>query len=495
MTEDVPLPLSEREAMVMAGEMDEYLNGGREPDERFHEIAAALSAVGAKAALLQTANQARIGQPYEMSRFAPRLSEEEIEFLRTFYGELDEMTPNGLVHLMPWLEGDEGPDWGSAERDAFAAGVADGLLTLSDEGVGGGQYLLPERVRDFANGLPVEDWRERGLLDSRAKGVRSLNWLADAEDFARLLQHSDPGLHGGTEFSANVTLSTGHHLGHNDLAITQDREDAIGSLLEVTTRNESANHAVLTGGIEHPAARVEDSRYASEHMPDFGENRDALAGLYSHDWRDDGEAVAGLTDWITEFAKGTPGQAQMAGDATVGLMETLAGEADDRPFHDTQHQSDTNYQLAVTEVNPEIAESLTGIYLTYLADLTLHAESSGYDTIESGPSSLLLHEPSDKALFIDDATKERFVQLLIADVDSADFVTSSIEALEIDIINAALDSPHPEALRNAGNTTGGMRTIIHDAMIHEFEDRTGTARKRRTKRPLGGRRGSTSGSP
>ncbi|MGW5877521.1 TPR repeat region-containing protein [Nocardiopsis terrae] len=474
---DVPLPVSTGQAEKMAKEMEAYLDGDKEPDARFHEILAAVGAVAAKAEALQKANKPDMGPQHPMSAASspPGLDEEEIEFLETFYGELEEMTPTGVVHVMPWLEGGFGPDWSAAERKAFATEVANGLLVLSDEDLGGGQERLPSSVQDFANGLPFNDWRANGMSEGRAEGVRPHNWLADAEDFSLLLENADPGLRGGRNFSANVTLSLGHHLGHTDLAITEEREAALGSLLDVTTRNEEANHTVLAGTDDHPADYVEDGRYASPHMPGFESNADALLGLYAFDWKDGGEAVAGLTDWIPEFSKGTPSQADMAGTTTLRLMETLAGDGDEKPFHDTGQRSDTKYELSVTEINPGLAENLTEIYLTYQEDLTLDSETrdtNGYATITSGQGSLLLHDPFDKALFVDGDTQRDFVQLLVADKKNAGVITSSVESLERKIIDIALDSPDNSAPRHAGANVGAVRTIVHDAMINEYVDRT-----------------------
>ena len=404
--------------------------------------------------------------------FGDQLSEEEIAFLETFYGELEEMTPTGIVHMMPWLEGKLGPDWSASERKDFANGIANGLLVLSDEDLNGGKDRLPESVQDFANGLPFKEWREHGM-SGRAEGVRSHNWLADAEDFSLLLENANPDLRGGREFSANITLSMGHHLGNNNLALTAGREEALGSLLDVSTRNEEANRTVLVGTDDHPAGYVEDGRYASEHMPSFESNADALLGLYSYNWRDDGAAIAGLTDWIPEFSQGTSAQAQLAGEATVGLMEKLAGKEDNKPFHDTDERSDTKYRLAVTEINPELTRSLTEIYLNYQEDLTLDnkSKSNGYRTIASGEESLLLHDPFDKVLLINDNTKKGITQLLVVDKKNAGIITASVETMERRVIEAALDSPHTSAARNAGTNVGDMRTIVHDAMIDEYADR------------------------
>ncbi len=470
---DTPLPVSKAEAKVMAREMEAYLNGDKDPDARFEEILATLGAVNAKAAALQEANKHTMGLFHPMHGNTTRgLSEEEVEFLETFYNGLEDMTPTGVVHLMPWLEGAEGPDWTPAQRNTFATGIANGLLTLSDEGLGGGQDRLPESVQELANGIPFADWRANRMSDGRAEGVDSHNWLADAEDFSQLLQHSSPELRGGAEFSSNLTLSMGHHLGNNHLAITQQREESIGALLDVSTRNEEANHHVLTSTNGHPAGYSDDPRYDNHRMPDFESNADALLGLYAFDWRDDGDAVAGLTDWIPGFSEGTPSQVEMAGRATAGLMRTLADGGDGGPFHDTDDQSDTSYQRAVTEINPKLTESLTRIYLNYEDDFVLNSDNDGFGQASGTNETLLLHAPGDLALHLSDETKQGFLQLLIADDSNAPIITTSIEGLERRVIDAAIGSPGDASAGIAGARVGELRTILHDAMINEYVSRT-----------------------
>ncbi|GHC81973.1 hypothetical protein GCM10007079_22520 [Nocardiopsis terrae] len=459
---DTPLPVSAEKAKELVRDLELFLRGGVEPDSRVTEALAVLAAVSDKARALQQAGGKRSG----------KLSDDEIEFLETFYGELEDMTPTGVVHVMPWLEGDSGPDWSAAERKAFATGVSNGLLALSDEDIGGGQERLPESVQDLANGIPFTAWRENGLSGSRAEGVDSHNWLADADDFSRLLRHSDPGLRGGTEFSSNLTLSTGHHLGNDHLAITREREKALGALLDVSTRNEEANHRVLTTAKAHPGSHTDDPRYDAARMPGFDSNADALLGLYGHDWKDGGEAVAGLTDWIPEFSRGTSAQADMAGTATVGLMETLAGNGDEKPFHDAADDSETRHSLAVTEINPELTESLVRIYENYEDDFILHEnDTNRYATVSGPEERYLLHEPGDRALHLTNGTKEGFLQLLIADDRTAPIITASVEELERRVINTAVGDPTEGVAGVAGGRVGTIRTLLHDAMINEYTSR------------------------
>ncbi|MGW9553305.1 TPR repeat region-containing protein [Nocardiopsis sp. NPDC055551] len=466
---DVPLPVSSKEAKEMAREMKSYLDGDKEPDARFHEIIAALGAVSAKAKKLQEAGRSTLGQPYRATMHRPTLGEEELDFLETFYGEMEDQTPNGVVRLVPWLEGHDGPDWSDAERKTFTGAMADGLLVLSDEKVGGGQYLLPESVQNLANGIPSPN---DDVRTGRHMNDPSGNWLADARDFGLLMAASDPDMRGGTEFSANTTLSMGHHLANKDLDLHESYDKGLSAVLDVTTRNEEADHRILTDAHDHPMTRSAHERAARiPGMPDFENNADALLGLYSYNWHDEGEAVAGLTDWIPDFKEGTTAEARMAGEATVGLITTLAGSEDDRPFHDTDAKSDSAYQEAVTEINPELTKGLTRIYLAYQDDFVVGGKSDEYGAVTGAEGSHLLHDLGDSAVLLKDETKQGFLQLLIADDSNAPIITASAEEMERRVINAAVGDPADTAAGVAGARVGRLRTLLHEAMITEYEDR------------------------
>lgn len=470
---DTPLPVSAGEARKMAGELDAYLSGDKEPDARYYEILAAVGAVSAKAKTLQEANRANMGPSHPMSAASSRqkLDEDELDFLRTFYGELEEQSPYGVVRLMPWLEGHDGPGWGETERNRFGGAMADGLLVLSDEDLGGGQDLLPESVRNFAGGIPTKDGDHVG---GRIFANDKHNWLRDARDLGDLFEHADPELRGGTEFSSNTTLALGHYLNQGGRVDGPSPEEAtsISHLLDVTTRNEEANHRILTDSATPPWEYSDNPRYEGPSMPDFGSAADALKGLYAHDWEDDGKAVAGLTDWIPEFSRGTSAQAEMAGTATVGLMEALAGEGDDTPFHDAADDSETRHSLAVTEINPELTESLVRIYENYEDDFILHEnDTNRYATVSGPEERYLLHEPGDRALHLTNGTKEGFLQLLIADDRTAPIITASVEELERRVINTAVGDPTEGVAGVAGGRVGTIRTLLHDAMINEYTSR------------------------
>ncbi|MFE9243577.1 hypothetical protein [Nocardiopsis sp. NPDC006938] len=500
--EDIPLPVTEAEAVKLSRELEPYLNGDKEPNDRFYEILATITAVSTRAALLQEANRSHFGNPRN-------LGEEEIAFLEKFYEELEGMTPHGIVRIVPWLEGDDGPEWNPEQRRAFMSSVADGLITLSDEGIGGGQDKLPNSTQRLANGLPATTWEEdKGRFDwlsdkvfenglrpftESALGIHelgwkptgSLQWLQDAVEFSDLIQHTSTDLHGGTEFSANLTLSTGHHIdnitgdvlkeprSHLDellkINLIEDPQIPLSDLLDVTTRNEQANYDILTGERSHPGHDIDDPR--SEGMPEFKENSQALLGLYAHNWDDDGKAVAGLTDWIPEFAQGTPEQAQMAGEATVALMETLAGGEHGQPFHDTHEVDSSDHNRAVTEINPKLTESFNKIYLTYEDDFILNSKTNEYGAVSFSDEGLLLHTSGENALQLTRNTKQGFLQLLIADDDNVASIVAATELLELRTIDAAIGNTTEGAAGMAGAKVSTLRNLVHNAMIAEYDSR------------------------
>ena len=471
---DTPLPVSKEEARVMVRDLEAYLNGDKEPDARFNEIIAALGAVNAKAAALQAANASLAGQPYEATRHRPKLSEDEIEFLQTFHGELEDQVPYGIVGLMPWLEGQEGPGWNAGDQQEFAKAVSGGLLVLSDESVGGGQYLLPESVQQFAKGIPNENpvpEAGRHHLDP------SMNWLYDARDMGGLFEAADPDLKGGTEFSANLTLSLGHHLGASgdNPKIHEEFDQGLSSLLDVSTRNEAANHQILTGTYEHPLANAQgDEQYYAgyETMPDFKNTSDALVGLYTFEWQDDGEAAAGLIDWIPGAAESDSGGRQrLAREAAEGLIQMTTGD-------DAVYDALTNTGVTVKEtvdgedgekieveypdaafgrVNPALAGAIGDVALAYLDDFRIPGDSNR-------PG-----EGDGDKMYLGYTERQRFLQYAAADDDTVQELYGAASALDLDSTHRLLgeDEQADVALRNAT-----FRALLDAAVRTDTLDRS-----------------------
>ncbi|MBR8743431.1 hypothetical protein [Nocardiopsis sp. MG754419] len=465
---DTPLPVSKKEAEVMARDLDPYLNGDKDPDRRFHEIMATLGAVNAKAAALQEANASLVGQHYEVTRHRTTLSKEEIEFLQAFHGELEERSPHGVVRLMPWLEGNDGPDWSEAERAGFAEAVAGGLLVLSDESVGGGQYLLPESVQDFAGGIPTRTGDSEG---GRLFANDAHNWLRDARDLGELFSHADPNLRGGTEFSSNTTLAIGHYLdqdGARDLNAVDDA--GISALLDVTTRNEEANHRILTDTATPPWENSSDRRYQSASLPDFGTTSDALVSLYTHEWGDDGAAAAGLIDWIPDGAESDDGGRQrLAREAAEGLIQMTTGD-------DAVYDALTNTGVTVKEtvevdgeeieveypdaafgrVNPALADAFGDVALAYLDDFR-------------APGNSNLPGEGNGEMYLGYTERQRFLQYAAADDDTVKELYGAASALDLDSTHRLLgeDEQADIAYRNAT-----FRALLDAAVRTDTLDRS-----------------------
>lgn len=474
---DTPLPVSKKQAEKMASDLQKYLKDGKEPDARYHEIVAALTAVSAKAKELQRDNRATIGNPKAKTK---NLKKEELEFLETFYSEFDKQSPRGLIRLMPWLAGSDEHDLSSSQQKGFTKAIANGLLVLSDEKVGGGQDRLPKSVQHFANGVTRVSVSPSG----QPPGGFSKSWLGDARDFSLLLDRSnatdpekdeDIKVHGGTEFSANMALSMGFHLENHGDKLEDDYDKGLSKLLGVTNRNVEASHRILIDKHEHPMSTSQYEDYAQRTgMPDFSDNSKALAGLYAYDWEDDGKRVSGLTNWIPRFKEEGPEErTDMAGEAALGLIETLAGtggDDPDHPFHDTGNTSGSGHDRAVTEINSELTIGLTKVYLAYEDDFILSGKNE-YAPIDRADATLPLHRRDETALQLQTDTKKDFLRLLIADDKNSGIIAASAEGLERRIIDSAIGDKADTSAAVAGTNSGEMRSILHDAMIEEYTGR------------------------
>ncbi|MDT0302508.1 TPR repeat region-containing protein [Streptomonospora wellingtoniae] len=443
-----PLPVSKAEAESMSRDMGAYLDG-KEPDARYFEIVAALTAITNKAVALQGLDRANPNQRLSSNN----LRASEIGFLKEFYAGIEDQSTRGMLFLPdntdPQTNYGQGLEHDTSDpvREETWSALANGLLVLSDEGLGGSYDDLPPSIQRFADGEPYPN-NAPGATHSAEENARA--WMREAEGLERLLGRADPELQGGVEFSANVTTSAGHHLN----AIDQQEhmwDGSLSSLLEVTTRNEQADHSILTGEHDNPT---------------FDRNANALKGLYTHEWEDDGAGVAGLTDWIPEAANSDDeARQEMAREAALGLIETTAGEGGLRDeLIDTGITVEAGGRevtdAAVGLVNPRIAQSFGNVATTYLDDLSDPDSPDGF-SIDPGTGRM---EMSYEA-------RTRFFEYAMADQGAASRLFSGANSMDLagtQAVAAEQAGPTDAGLRN-----GTLRALLDSALTAESLDRTG----------------------
>ncbi|MEV2279394.1 hypothetical protein AB0I72_27840 [Nocardiopsis sp. NPDC049922] len=349
--------LTEENAEEWAEELEDYWSGHKPLDERYHELMLMMSMITTNAMQAQQG-----GTGYR---------NEELDFLRAFYDELEENpNPNsmGVIGIPAQMEGDHLSD---EEREHALGVLGDGLLALSDERVGGGYDELPASVRSVIGGPDFSGTRTAGGFSGTHE-----DWMERAGYLNDLLEHSHEDMEGGAEFSTRMMDTISLSLTRID-ALGSDDSDMSG-LVDVATRNEDANYAILTG--EYPEG-VEGDLPWTEETAENVTNR-IIEDLYTHEWGDDGEAARGLTEWIEDTAwSDDEAERRMAAEAMDGLMETITT----KDMHDALSDTGIEVELAdgtevpnapFTAVNGEVADGFAHIFELYIESF---ADEEGID--------------------------------------------------------------------------------------------------------------------
>ncbi|MET9797382.1 hypothetical protein [Nocardiopsis alba] len=360
----------------IAIEIGPYWSGEKPLDDRYYELMLVISMIGTNAR--NTQNDGR------------ELDQNELDFLRAFYEELENTrNPNPGNNSMGILEIPETMDTGglSEEEVEYALGIlGGGLLALSDEKIGGGYEELPESIQSVIEGPDFSNVRSQG-------GYRDVHnaWREGAESLNRLLEHSDGKIEGGSEFSTRMMHSISGEL--NRMQLTGGDDSSMSGLLDVATRNEDANYAILTG--EYPDGVEGGLPWNDKSQENITSN--IIENIYKHEWSDDGEAARGLTRWIEETAfSDDKDERTMAAEAMDALMETITT----KEMHDALSDTGVTVEISdgtevsnapFTAVNGEIADGFA-----HLFELYINSFSSDFGIEEGKPKFDLEREAEEK---------------------------------------------------------------------------------------------------
>ncbi|MBQ1081257.1 hypothetical protein [Nocardiopsis sp. B62] len=398
------------------------------------------------------------------------LSDRELAYLEAVYqtlGKDGRGQEPGLLWFMDQVAGSDHID--DDLRENIQRQLAGGMLVLSDEEVGGGMSRLPEDVRRTAVGPD----RIEPSRDGDDPGIDLMGYSAWSDDWTKLsgfLNHADSDLQGGTEFSTNL-LRTGSDMLLRSTVDGVPKVETFQDIIEVATRNKEANHIILTG--EGSDGEAYPTHANHEHLTP----ERMLENLYTVPWPDEGEAVRGLTDWISADADSDSQEdrdrAGRSASALIEILTTTENEDGDNPFLDTA-VGGKDYQPSVAEINPEVLKSLASVYGAYLDDISIDANERGYRAAAGGDDDEddlhLFHRGGEMALHLPQEEHEKFLQLLLSNEEYSAPIVSLVEHQERRILNAYLDKD------TLGDKVGGagaadLRSAMSNALIAEYMDR------------------------
>lgn len=387
------------------------------------------------------------------------LTREELDFLNEFYKSLEEAggeggQPPGVLNISEQIIYNAEIDQDT--KDLILGGLGGGILVLSDESLLGGYDNIPQSIRDVAEGPYRND-------------PPSSEWKSNAATLGAMFRNTNAYIQGGEEFSVNLTQSLGYALDGAAEDYPYLASWWLENLIDVSTRNEDSNHALLTGEgqYEHPRHGLD---------PEM-----TLRSLYTYDWDDDGQAVSGITDWIVGATEGDYWEKERADEAMASyielfgdpaFMDALSGtgyEVSGQITNDKGELVDTTWSNASAgHVNPEMAMAWADLFVTYIDEF-----SSGYGLpigSTGAPNGQDTHIGEDGTLFLNPDDRTNFIQQVMGDGNAASRVHAETVNFNFEKIN---DFTQDQSLHPGGAIESGiLRGMVDEALSREAEVRT-----------------------
>ncbi|MDA2809470.1 hypothetical protein O4J56_02360 [Nocardiopsis sp. RSe5-2] len=467
---EMPIPVDASDGKKMGKEMEKYLDeDGKVIDDRYYEIVAALNAVNARALVL--------------AKRGDNLSEKEIGFLQSFFEELEKLDSDprtaanegtgyseGVLSIPERLSAMGAIDESGQIDDkwqGFIEGIGTGLLVLSDETLGGNFKYVPDSVANALYGPQSSYYLEKEGAEDLAFVHGEQYWREDMRNLSVILGESNDETQGGAKFSRELTATVGANI---DTLMNDNNpgspawpefhapsEEQLESLVDVSTRNKSANHAILTG---------EGGTYETD-------TKDVLEGLFTYAWEDEGAAVSGLTDWISEDAlSDLPSVRERAGEAAAGLVEQITSKdmfaklvsTGETVTEQTPDGPITYENASFTALNPEVASSLGDIFVRYVDSFAFPTgqgdvafeHSEGYD---GDPQIRIAMEEQNS---ID------FMQFLMGDTETAAKTVDTANKYSTIMMDIGAASGEPGI---AGERVGRLNGMMETALQNDALDR------------------------
>ncbi|MFE6305825.1 hypothetical protein [Nocardiopsis sp. NPDC057823] len=391
-----------------------------------------------------------------------RIMDGEIEFLETLFGDLSNVGGDdpGFLAFMGQVNSSE--HISDSLRDDISRNLANSLLVLSDESIGGGVGRLPKDVQEAADGpeFPsILSLDSEEAIDEYMDVYQS--WGSDFSALAEFLSNSGPGVQGGTEFSTTLLGTSATNLHYTEFYGGEPTGTAYQDIIEVASRNEEANYIILTG------EDFDGNEYRHHSNHDHLKPEDVLTTFYSYEWEDDGAAVSGITDWIARNKDEVVGEItpEIRGNAFVSLMEML----EDEDFRDELFGTDRTVKddegrewldVSVGHLNGELANGFGDIFLAYMEEFS---ETDGVGEEEAFETRW---SPELGTVELSPESRLAFTQLIVGDPDAAARIYEAVllntgHAMEEFASNDGPRDQVPVSL------AGSLQGLVEEALANE----------------------------
>lgn len=269
---------------------------------------------------------------------------------------------------------------GDSSAAAQRNNLANTILAVSNEKVGtangskGSYSNLPPDLQELISG------RTEDFTGAYNGDYQRDNRFEDLSQFGELLNESDPGMQPGKQLGVELGRQSESMVAYFDTyakntdgqlppGFSSDDKAAVQEgaqeLIAIATRNDEVSYSLLTGNDLPPAPDI-GSEYKNDRPFNAEEFRNTM---FRQEWPDDGQAAAGLLDWIAEDTHKPGEEGLRANQALADLPDYFAptGNAPDDSvsgragLKEEDGQTVFNRSVDAFNTNPRLSDSMANI--------------------------------------------------------------------------------------------------------------------------------------